>query len=167
MVCKKTGGPRWLLEPWQRLTARPRGSPWLMEVLRRLTEGWRTCTGAGDNGVGGGGPRSAQVDPGPVLGPVSWYAAVQVCRCASVPVIVVVYQYTGVQYFRWFRYDFPSIVFCVCYNHPMIFFSSPYVCLRLPIVCLWFPMFSFRFSGCSYGLAVNFLWYSYASRWFS
>ena len=30
-----------------------------------------------------------QVDPGPLLGPVSWYAAVQVCRCASVPVIVV------------------------------------------------------------------------------
>ena len=41
-----------------------------------------------------------QVDPGPVLGPVSWYAAVQVCWCASVPVIAVVYQYAGVQYFR-------------------------------------------------------------------
>ncbi len=41
-----------------------------------------------------------QVDPGPVLGPVSWYAAVQVCRCSSVLVIAVVYQYTGVQYFR-------------------------------------------------------------------
>ncbi len=25
-------------------------------------------------------------DPGPVLGTVSWCAAVQVCRCASVPV---------------------------------------------------------------------------------
>ena len=37
-----------------------------------------------------------QVDPGPVLGPVSWYAAVQVCWCASVPVIAVVYQYTNV-----------------------------------------------------------------------
>ena len=31
-----------------------------------------------------------QVDPGPLLGPVSWYAAVQVCRCACVPVIAVV-----------------------------------------------------------------------------
>ena len=38
-----------------------------------------------------------QPDPGPVLGPVSWCAAVQVCRCASVPAIAVVYQYTGVQ----------------------------------------------------------------------
>ena len=38
-----------------------------------------------------------QVDPGPVLGPVSWCASVQVCRCASVPVIAVVYQYTDVQ----------------------------------------------------------------------
>ena len=37
-----------------------------------------------------------QVDPGTVLGPVSWYAAVQVCKCAGVPVIALVYQYTGV-----------------------------------------------------------------------
>ena len=37
-----------------------------------------------------------QVDPRPVLGPVSWYAAVQVCRCSSVLVIAVVYQYSGV-----------------------------------------------------------------------
>ena len=41
-----------------------------------------------------------QVDPGPLLGPVSWYAAEQVCRCACVPVMTVVYQYTGVQHFR-------------------------------------------------------------------
>ena len=40
------------------------------------------------------------VDPGPELGSVSWCAAVQICRCASVPVMAVVYQYTGVQYFR-------------------------------------------------------------------
>ena len=50
--------------------------------------------------AGRGHGAGKKVDPGPVLGPVSWYAAVQVCRCASVPVIAVVYQYTGVQYFR-------------------------------------------------------------------
>ena len=38
-----------------------------------------------------------QPDPGPVLGPVSWCAAVQVGWCASVPAIAVVYQYAGVQ----------------------------------------------------------------------
>ena len=38
-----------------------------------------------------------QVDPGPLLGLVSWYAAVQVCMCAGVPAIAVVYQYAGVQ----------------------------------------------------------------------
>ena len=36
------------------------------------------------------------VDPRPELGPVSWCADVQACRCASVPVMAVVYQYTGV-----------------------------------------------------------------------
>ena len=36
------------------------------------------------------------VDPGPELGPVSWCADVQVYRCASVPVMAVVYQYTRV-----------------------------------------------------------------------
>ena len=40
-----------------------------------------------------------QVDPGLVLGPVSWYAAVQVRRCASVPAIAVVYQFSGVPMF--------------------------------------------------------------------
>ena len=32
------------------------------------------------------------VDPGPELGSVSWCAAVQICRCASVPVMAVVYE---------------------------------------------------------------------------
>ena len=36
------------------------------------------------------------VDAGLELGPMSWCAAVQVCRCASVSVMAVVYQYTGV-----------------------------------------------------------------------
>jgi hypothetical protein len=56
-----------------------------------------------------------------------------VCMCAGVPVLAVVYQYTGVQHFRWFRYNFPSIVLCVCWNYPMISFSSPNVCLRPPL----------------------------------
>ena len=112
----------------------PEGSTWLTEALRRLTEAWRIRMGAGDNGDGGGGPRSggswAFAGAG-VL--VCHCAGVPVCMCAGVPVLAVVYQYTGVQHFRWFRYNFPSIVLCVCWNYPMISFSSPNVCLRPPL----------------------------------
>ena len=41
---------------------------------------------------GSGGQWSRRRWASVVLGPVSWYAAVQVCRCASVLVIAVVYQ---------------------------------------------------------------------------
>ena len=74
-------------------------------------------------------------------------AGVTVCMCAGVPAIAVVYQYTGVQHFRRFRNNFPSIVLCVCYNYPMI--------LQLPL-CL--SSASFRFSK---WFRYDFLWISY------
>ena len=116
-------------------------------------------------------------------------AGVPVCMCASVLVIAVVYQYTGVQHFCWFCYNFPSIVLCVCYNSPMIFFSSsmlffgfllvfvcfsnwcsyefPMVFLWLPLVFLGFLCFPFSFPGCPFGFPMNFLLVSYDSLWFS
>ena len=90
-----------------------------------------------------------QVDPGPLLGPVSWYATVQVCRCACVPVC---------RRSRWCT-DIPacniSVVLCVGYNYPMVSFSSSYVCLRLPS---GFPdgfvMISYGFLTSSYCLSM-------------
>ena len=115
-----------------------------------------------------------QPDPGPVLGTVSWCAAVQVCRCASVPVCRRSRWCTNIlvcKNFRRFRYDFPSIVLCVCYNHPMIFFSSPYVCLRLPSgFPIGFPMISYGFLMNSYCLSMVscvFLSVSRGVVWFS
>ena len=96
-----------------------------------------------------------QVDPKPVLGPVSWCAAVQVCRCACVPVCRRSRWCTNIlvcQCFRRFRYDF---LLCVCYNYPMISFSSSYACLRLPS---GFPdgfvMISYGFLTSSYCLSM-------------
>jgi len=124
----------------------------LTETDGRLTD----THGSGDNGVSGGGPRSggswAFAGAG-VL--VCRCAGVTVCMCAGVPAIAVVYQYTGVQHFRRFCYNFPSIVVCVSYNYPIISFSSSYACLRLPSgFPNGFVMISYGFLTSSYCLSM-------------
>ncbi len=166
MVCQRPRGPRWLTEALRRLTERPRGSPWLTEALRRLTEAWRICTGAGDNGVGGGGPRSggswACAGAG-VL--VCRCAGVLVCRCASVLVcrrsrwctnilvcntsvdfamISLQLSYVFAIIILWFSSAPLMFVFGFLQVFRMVLLWCPVDFLRIPIVCLWFPMFSFQ-----------------------
>ena len=116
MVCQRPRGPQWLTEALQRLTERPIGSPWLTEALRRLTEAWRIRAGAGDNGVGGGGPRSGG----------SWACAgagILVCRCA------------GVQVGRWSRWCTNIPVCNASVDCAMISFQLSYV---FATIVLWF-----------------------------
>ena len=159
----KTQSPRWLTKPLRKMTERPsRGSPWLTEALRRLTEAWRICTGARDNGVCGGGLRSAG----------SWACAGAgllvcrcaggvVCKCASVPAIAVVYQYAGVQMLPQISLWFPC-------NRPICLLSLSYDFLWMSCEFLLFVdgflRFPISFSGCLYGFPVNLLGTSCNSR---
>ena len=128
MVCRRPRGPRWLTEALCRLTERPRGSPWLTEALRRLTEAWRTCTAAVMWILGLSGGRCRGV-------PLS--------RCAGVPVMAVVYQYTGVPMLPlislWFPFSCPICLLELSYN----FLQLPYGCLRFPAgFPIGFPLIS-------------------------
>ena len=58
-----------------------------------------------------------QVDPGPLLGPVSWHAAVQVCRCAGVHVCRCAGDRGGVPIYR--RATIPLISLEFPFNCPM------------------------------------------------
>ena len=97
-----------------------------------------------------------QPDPGPVLGPVSWCAAVQVGWCASVPVCRRSRWCTNMlvcKCFRRFRYDFPSIVLYVCYHYLMISYG-----FLVNSYCL--SMVSCVFLSVSRDVRMVFLWIS-------
>ena len=126
-----------------------------------------------------------QVDPGPVLGPVSWCAGVRVCRCASVPVcrwsrwctnipvcntsvdfamISLQLSYVFAIIILWSSSAPPKFVFGFLQVFQLVFLWVSYGFLkRNPVVCLWFPMCSFQFPRMSVWFSCEFpldiLWF--------